>query len=101
MLIIHAGTNSLRGNTTPQQVANEIFDLATTLKNDTNEIVISSIVPRRGHLGEKVDKVNDILTTKTSTIGTGFIRHTNINNEAHLKPKGLSTLKQQGYHNVI
>ena len=89
LVIIHVGTNSLRGNSTPHQVANEIVELATTLKNDTNEIVVSSIVPRRDHLREKVEKVNDILTTKTSTLGIGFIRHTNINSNNHLQPKGL------------
>ena len=62
LVIIHVGTNSLRGNTTPQQVANEIIEWTT----------------RRDHVSEKVDKGNDILTTKTSTLCIGFIRHTNI-----------------------
>ena len=89
MVIIHAGTNSLRGNSKPDEVATEIIELATALKTETNEIVVSSIVPRRDRLSEKVEKVNDILTTKTSARGIGFIRHTNININDHLKPKGL------------
>ena len=89
LVIIHAGTNSLRGNSTPDEVATEILELATSLKNETNEIVVSSIVPRRDHLNEKVGKVNDALTTKTSALGIGFISHKNINSNDHLKPKGL------------
>ena len=46
-------------------------------------------MPRRDHLIEKVEKDNDMSTTKTSALGIGFIRHTNINSNDHLKPKGL------------
>ena len=77
LVIIHAGTNLLRGNKTPE-VANQIIELATTLKTDNNEIVISSFMLRRQHLREKVKNVNVVLTTKTTTLGIGFIRHTNI-----------------------
>ena len=73
LVIIHAVTNSLRGSSTPDEVATEILELTTSLKNGTNEIVVSSIVPRRDHLNEKVGKVNDALTTKTSALGIGFI----------------------------
>ena len=89
MVIIHAGTNSLRGSSTPKQVADEIIELATNLKTDHNEIVVSGIVPRRDNLSEKAEQVNDYLKIKTSTLDIPFIRHTNINTDTHLKPKGL------------
>ena len=37
----------------------------------------------------RLNRSNDILTTKTSTLGISFISHSNLKNEAHLKPEGL------------
>ena len=53
-IILHTGTNSLRGERTPEDLAEEIIDLATSLKSDENEIVISEIIARRDQLNEKV-----------------------------------------------
>ena len=51
-IILHTGTNSLRGERTPEDLAEEIIDLATSLKSDENEIVISEIIARRDQLNE-------------------------------------------------
>ena len=89
LVIIHAWTNSLRSSNKPNEITIEIIELATNLKTDTNEIVVSSIVPRRDHPSEKAEKDNDALKIITSTLGLDFIQHSNINNDTHLKPKGL------------
>ena len=94
-IILHTGTNSLRGERTPEDLAEEIIDLATSLKSDENEIVISEIIARRDQLNEKVSKVNDILRMKSSEMIIGFISHNNINTDIHLNPKGLH-LNHQG-----
>ena len=39
LVILHTGTNSLRGESTPEEVADEVIDLATNLKTEHNEIV--------------------------------------------------------------
>ena len=95
LIILHTGTNSLRGERTPEELAEEIIDLATSLKSDENEIVISEIIARRDQLNEKVLKVNDILRMKSSEMSIGFITHNNINTDVHLNPKGLH-LNHQG-----
>ena len=52
-------------------------------------MIVSNILPRKDQLKEKVGQVNDFLKIKTTELGIGFIDHTNINPERHLKPKGL------------
>ena len=98
LIILHIGTNSLRGERTPEELAEEIVDLATSLKYDENEIVISEIIARRDQLNENVSKVNDILRIKSSKMSIGFITHNNINTDVHLNPEGLH-LNHQG--NII
>ena len=77
-IILHTGTNSLRGERTPEDLAEEIIDLATNLKSDENEIVISEIIARRDQINEKVSKVNEISRMKSSEMRIGFISHNNI-----------------------
>ena len=77
-IILHTGTNSLRGERTPEDLAEEIIDSATNLKSDENEIVISEIIARRDQINEKVSKVNEISRMKSSEMRIGFISHNNI-----------------------
>ena len=86
--ILHVGTNSLRGDT-ELKIAEDIVKLATTIKTDTNDILVSSILPRRDQLKDKAEKVNDLLRIKCSQSNVPYIRHNNIRSEMHLKPKGL------------
>ena len=43
-VILHVGTNSLRTNKPAQAIANDISDLAVTLRNGENEVVVSAII---------------------------------------------------------
>ena len=88
MAILHVGTNDLRSDTSEQQIATDIVNLATSLKTDKNEICVSSITARRDQLKNKAEKVNDYLRIKCSQVNLHFIRHNNIRSEMHLKPKG-------------
>ena len=89
LAILHVGTNSLRGDISEEQVATDILKLATSIKTDKNDILVSSILPRRDQLKEKAEKVNDFLSMKCSQFNIPFMRHNNIRSEIHLKPKGL------------
>ena len=89
LVILHAGTNNLRENSTPQNIANDIVKLASSLKTDENEIIVSSILARRDNLHDKAEKVNDFLKIKCDQINIPFIRHNNIKCDTHLKPKGV------------
>ena len=60
-IFIHCGTNSLQTHDTPEALAQEIIDLATSLKSDDNEVIISSIICRSDELCEKVQPVNELL----------------------------------------
>ena len=95
LVIIHTGTNSLRGECTPEKIAEEIIDLAINLKSDVNEIVVSGIIPRRDQFKEKAEMVNVLLYRKTTELDMGFISHENIKPDTHLNPKGLH-LNHQG-----
>jgi hypothetical protein len=61
MIFIHCGTNSLQIHDTPETLAQEILDLATSLKNDDNKVIISSIICRSDELCEKVQPLNELL----------------------------------------
>ena len=87
--LYYTGTNSLRGESTPEEVADEVIDLATNFKTDHNEIVISEIIASRDQVNEKAVRVNNFLRLKTTELGIGYISHENINTDMHLNPKGL------------
>ena len=89
LVILHTGTNSLRGESTPEEVADVVIDLATNFKTDHNEIVISEIIASRDQVNEKAVRVNHFLRMKTTELGIGYISHENINTDMHLNPKGL------------
>ena len=95
LVVLHTGTNPLRGENTPKKIAEDIITLSTELKSDTNKIMISSIVPRRDQLREEAEEVNDFLYNKAIELGFSFISHENISTDIHLKPKGLH-LNQKG-----
>ena len=89
LAILHVAINSLRSMDTKQKIADDILNLANNIKKDTNEIIISSIIPRRDQFKEKGEKVNEFLYNKCQQLDIPFIRHNNIRSEIHLKPKGL------------
>ena len=43
LIILHCGTNDLRSNKLPNEIAKEIADLANELKTDKNEVMVSTI----------------------------------------------------------
>ena len=94
LVILHCGTNSLRGPENEEKIATDILTLAKSLKTDTNDILVSSIVPRRDQLKEKAEKVNDVLCIKCTQFNVPFIKHNNLRSEMHLKPKGQHLNKE-------
>ena len=44
--ILHTGTNDLRSEAKPAEIADNIIQLAVTLKSEENEVAVSSIVER-------------------------------------------------------
>ena len=89
VIIIHCGTNDLREEKPAEIIADEIVTLAHSLKTDSNEVVVSGIVPRRDKLDEKRKEVNNYLSIKLNERNFGFIDNTNINITSNLNKIGL------------
>ena len=63
-IVIHCSTNDISSGTAPNEVAEEIVDLATNLKSHENEVFVSSIVARGDRWNERVSQVNNVLKAK-------------------------------------
>ena len=104
LAIIHTGTNDLRFNKSPSEIATEIMQLGISLKSPENEIVISSIIKRGDKLNDKASEVNNILYKRCSEEGILFLDNSNILMEhiqrgghwggIHLNERGTEVLKQ-------
>ena len=100
LYILHAGTNDLRSGKGPEKIANEIIDLAKSVKTDENEVLISAIIHRNDYLNEKGKKVNDQLKLKIRGQNISLLEHNNISNlhlnssNLHLNKDGVDLLKQ-------
>ena len=64
LFILHVGTNELRSSKTAEKISNELLKLASDLKTDQNEVLVSSIVKRDDKWNEKGIKMNAFLNTE-------------------------------------
>lgn len=91
-LILHVGTNNLRGRGTPSKHAEEIISLAESVKNTLpeTEILISGLINRVDDdaLGNKVNQVNTALKQMCYQHHWKFIEHSNII-PSHLNRSGI------------
>ena len=88
LVILHCGTNDLRSNKQPKEIATEIIDVALDLKTVENEVMISVIVPRSDHLNNKGMEVNKyLLLCKENHFN--FIDNSNIDTKTQLNNSGL------------
>ena len=87
LVILHCGTNDLRTEKQPLEIANEIMDLASEMKTNINEVMVSGIVQRRDKLNGK--QVNQLLQSSCISKKFHFIDNSNINPEYHLNNSGL------------
>ena len=82
-VIIHVGTNGLRSSQDPETIAKNIIDIAKNSTTNKNEILVSSIVPRRDNLNGKGCQVNSILQKLCVEINFVNVNHGNINPQQH------------------
>ena len=61
-IIMHCGTSNLKMDESPEAIAEKTMEVAKSVKSTTNEVVISSIIPRRDKLADKGSKVNGIVS---------------------------------------
>ena len=57
MGILHTGTNDLKGNQNPSDIASEIISLAKNIKISRTKVSISSLIRRGDRLSEKEKKL--------------------------------------------
>ena len=56
--VLHMGTNDLNSDRSPELIAKSITDVGSSLKNDSLDVSISSIVVRNDKFKEKATQVN-------------------------------------------
>ena len=88
LYIFHAGTNDLRFGKRPEEIADEIIEVAASLQTNENEVAVSAIVTRNDNLNDKGKRVNEFLKLKTRQFDLAFIDHSNISS-VHLNNSGL------------
>ena len=75
-ITLHDGTNDLKSEKIANQKASSIIELANSLKNETNSIYVSLIVPRNDNLNNKVSEVNSRLINMCQQRNVKTIGHT-------------------------
>ena len=77
-VIIHVDTNDLRSSQDPETIAKTIIDIAKNSTTNKNEILVSSIVPRRDNLNGKGRQVKNILQKLCVENNFADLNHDNI-----------------------
>jgi hypothetical protein len=88
LYILHAGTNDLRSEKTPEVIADQIVELAKNMKTAENEVMISGITKRRDQYNKKGIVVNKHLRKLCYNENIEFIDNSNIS-ETHLNNSGI------------
>ena len=88
-IIIHCGTNNLKMDDSPEAIAEKTIELAKSVKSTTNEVVISSIIPRRYKLakGSKVNGIVENFCKEDETIK--FMRQKSLDSKKHIRKHGI------------
>ena len=94
VVILHCGTNDLRDEKYPNQIANEIVKLAESMRDPNTQIIVSSLTVRSDKFKKKAASVNKILSELCEKHSLGIVDHSNIE-EKHLSRDGLH-LNYQG-----
>ena len=94
MVILHTGTNDLKSNQNPSDIANEIVNLGKNIKNSGTEVSILALIPCGDRLSEKGKKVNKELQENCTAENFAFTLHKNVNSKLDLFPDKLHPNKK-------
>ena len=61
VVVLHVGTNDLRSDSSSKEIAKSVMDIATNMKTEENDIIVSSIISRGDGYNEKAGTVNEHL----------------------------------------
>ena len=73
--VLHIGTNDLNSDRSPELIAKSITDVGSSLKNDSHDVSISSIVVRNDKFKEKTAQDNENLERLCAERNIYFINH--------------------------
>ena len=88
-IVIHCGTNDLRRQEQPEEIAYEIAYLASSIKSKKDEVVISGFIPRKDRFRGKAKETNESLLAICASRNIPFINHENIDTRTHINRRGL------------
>ena len=97
LVILHTGTNDLKSDSSPEEIANEITSLALSVKEKGHQIAVSGILPRGDRFSKKAKDVNDCLEIKCKEHNIDVISHENINTRSHLNQDRLHPNRKGQY----
>ena len=89
LVILNTGTNDLKSDSSPEEIANEITSLALSVKEKGQQIAVSGILPLGDRFSKKAKDVIDCLEIKCKDHNIDFINHKNINTRSHLNQDRL------------
>ena len=89
LYILHRGGNDLPTIKSAEEIADELINLATDLKTNENDVIVSSITKRNDRYNEKGMDVNHFLQLKCNELSLGYIDNSNI---------GINHLNNSGLH---
>ena len=93
-VILHCGTNDLQNGTSAKEIAINIVDLASLLKIDCSDVMVSGIIPRRDRWDVKRQLVNMEVRNKCSMLNIAYRDHHNIDKERDLDKGGVNLNKR-------
>ena len=78
LVILHIGTNDIKSNKSPSEIASNIHNLAERMEQGERKVAISALIPRNDseELAKKSDMVNIELKKLCEGKGTDLIEHT-------------------------
>ena len=85
---IHCGTNDVKTNR-PQSIAGNISSLAKSSQQESNTVLLSSIVSRKDHPDKKSKEGDIILEKRCNDLNLAFISHGKIRASYHCNYDGL------------
>ena len=100
-IVVHFGINDLASNKRPEQIAESIIGVATSLKSDTCDVLVSRRTVRSDDHRKKVAEVNRVLKELCEEKNLYYINHDkkitvkHLNrSKLHLNKKGTSIFYQ-------
>ena len=89
LFILQIGSNDLRAKKSAADIADDITNLAKSVKTQINDVVVSSLIVRNDRYDEKRKQVNKFLYDKCVENNFFYIDNSNIFARKHLNGSGI------------